>query len=177
MVYKIRVILDAKEDIFRDLAVAKTDTLEDLHNTISQSFGFAGNEMASFYTCDQNWNQDMEIALFDVSEDSDTKLMAATTIEEVLDQAAPKLIYVYDFLNMWTFFVELADITEKEASQSLPQLLFSFGELPETPPEKIFKAKKEDAMDFNEDAFEDDFTNDAQNSNDYENLDFDENWN
>ena len=64
MVYKIRVILDAKEDIFRDLAIDKKATLEDLHNTISQSFGFAGNEMASFYTCDEEWNQDLEIALF-----------------------------------------------------------------------------------------------------------------
>lgn len=177
MVYKIRVILDAKEDIFRDLAIDKNASLEDLHNTISQSFGFAGNEMASFYTCDQEWNQDLEIALFDLSDTSDTKLMASTTIEEVMNEASPKLIYVYDFFSMWTFFVELADVTEKASGQTLPELLFSFGELPENPPEKIFEAKNEDAMDYDEEGFDDDFNDGYSGGDEYDHLDFDENWN
>jgi hypothetical protein len=177
MVYKIRVILDAKEDIFRDLAIDKNASLEDLHNTISQSFGFAGNEMASFYTCDEEWNQDLEIALFDLSDTSDTKLMATTTIEEVMNEASPKLIYVYDFFSMWTFFVELADVTEKTSGQTLPELLFSFGELPENPPEKIFEAKKEDAMDYDEDEFDNDFNDGYSGGDEYDHLDFDENWN
>ena len=49
MIYKFRVILDAKEDIFRDIAIEKEATLEDLHNTIVNAFGFDGSEMASFY--------------------------------------------------------------------------------------------------------------------------------
>jgi hypothetical protein len=52
MVYKFRVILDAEEDIFRDIAILADDTLEDLHNAIFNSFGFDGMEVASFYTCD-----------------------------------------------------------------------------------------------------------------------------
>ena len=32
MVYKFRVILDAEEDIFRDIAILSDDTLEDLQN-------------------------------------------------------------------------------------------------------------------------------------------------
>jgi hypothetical protein len=50
MVYKFRVILDAEEDIFRDIAILADDTLEDLHNAIFNSFGFDGMEVASFYT-------------------------------------------------------------------------------------------------------------------------------
>ena len=60
MIYKIRIILDAEDDIFRDIEIDVAGTLEDLHNTITQSFGFMGNEMASFYTCDDNWNQKEE---------------------------------------------------------------------------------------------------------------------
>jgi hypothetical protein len=37
MVYKFRVILDAEEDIFRDIAILADDTLEDLHNAIFNS--------------------------------------------------------------------------------------------------------------------------------------------
>ncbi|MBU2947054.1 plasmid pRiA4b ORF-3 family protein [Zobellia uliginosa] len=164
MIYKIRIILDAKEDIFRDLEIEAGTSMEEFHNAIAQSFGFLGNEMASFYTCDEEWNQDEEIALFDMSDNgSDVRLMNETFLEEVMTEESPKLIYVYDFLSMWTFYVELADIVEHEPGITYPNLLFSFGELPETPPEKNFESKPN--VDF-DDTFEN-----------YDDLDFDENWN
>jgi hypothetical protein len=51
-----------EEDIFRDIAILADDT-EDLHNAIFNSFGFDGMEVASFYTCDETWNQEDEISL------------------------------------------------------------------------------------------------------------------
>ena len=106
MIYKIRIILDAEEDIFRDIEIEDQSNLEDFHNAITQAFGFEGSEMASFYTCDEEWNQDEEIALFDMSENgSDIRLMNETSLDDVLTEDNPKLIYVYDFLSMWTFFV------------------------------------------------------------------------
>ncbi|MBT8184031.1 MAG: plasmid pRiA4b ORF-3 family protein [Eudoraea sp.] len=164
MVYKIRIILDTEEDIFRDVEIEGKSTLEDFHNVLTQSFGFLGNEMASFYTCDERWNQDEEIALFDMSENgSDVRLMHETIVEDILTTKTPKLIYVYDFLSMWTFFVELADIVEKEDGRSYPNVLFSFGELPETPPERKFES--DPSFDFDEPL------------ENYDDLDFDENWN
>lgn len=164
MIYKIRVILDAEEDIFRDLEIEAGNTMEEFHNAIAQSFGFLGNEMASFYTCDAEWKQDEEIALFDMGESgSDVKLMNETFLEDILTENTPKLIYIYDFLNMWTFFIELADVAEIESGRSYPNVLFSFGELPEVPPEKSFEA--DPTFDF-DDTLEN-----------YEDLDFDENWN
>lgn len=164
MIYKIRVILDTKEDIFRDIEIQQNNSLEEFHNAITQAFGFIGDEMASFYTCDDEWNQDEEIALFDMSENgSDVRLMNENYLENILTQRTPKLIYVYDFFSMWTFFVELADIVEKEDGRSYPNTLFSFGELPESPPEKKFESKSN--MDFDD------------SIDDYEDLGFDENWN
>ncbi len=164
MIYKIRIILDTEDDIFRDIEIEGSNTLEDLHNAITQGFGFLGNEMASFYTCDERWNQEDEIPLFDVSEgESAVRLMSETMLQDILTEDNPRLIYVYDFLSMWTFFVELADIVAKEDGRSYPNLLFSFGELPDSPPEKQFEA--EEGMDY-DDSLEN-----------YEDLDFDENWN
>lgn len=164
MIYKIRVILDTEEDIFRDLEIEDTNSLEEFHNAITQAFGFMGNEMASFYTCDAEWNQDEEIALFDMSESgSNVRLMNETFLTDVLTEKQPKLIYVYDFMSMWTFFVELADIVEKEDGRVYPNILFSFGELPDSPPEKSFESKP--SVDFDE------------NFENYDDLDFDENWN
>ena len=125
MIYKIRVILDSEEDIFRDLGIEEHATLEDLHNTVTQSFGFLGNEMASFYTCDEQWNQDEEIALFDMGR-SEVRLMGETGMTDVLTEESPKLIYVYDYLSMWTFFVEQADIVPKEDGRNYQNLLLNF---------------------------------------------------
>ena len=95
---------------------------------------------------------------------SDVRMMNETYLEDVLTKATPKLIYVYDFLSMWTFFVELADIVIEEPGRPYPNVLFSFGELPEFPPERKFEAENT-ALDF-DDTFEN-----------YDDLDFDENWN
>jgi len=171
MIYKLRVILDAKEDVFRDLAVDSNDTLEDFHNSISQSFGLDGGEMASFYTCDQEWNQEDEIPLFAME---DGMSMGAVQIKDIIDQDKNKLIYVYDFLLMWTFFIELADISTRTDGVSYPELLFSHGELPDNPPEKVFEAEStEESFDESDNEFDDEF-DDFDN---YDSMNYDDQWN
>src|SRR5690606_7082430 len=119
MIHKYRVILDTEEDIFRDIAILDTDTLEDLHNTISNAFGFDGNEMASFYTCDDQWNQNEEIPLFDTGDTpGEQSTMKDFVLQDILHQEQTKIIYVYDFLNMFTFFVELGAIEEVQSGET-----------------------------------------------------------
>lgn len=168
MIYRFRVILDndTDEDIFRDLEIRETDTLEDLHNIITQSFGFDGTEMASFYISDDQWSQGEEISLFDMSESgNEVRLMNETALDDTVHEAQTKLIYVYDFLNMWTFYVELAEIAEENEGVDYPNLMFVQGQVPENAPEKLFEAESNEDID-------DDF-----NIDDYDNLDFNENWN
>lgn len=170
MIYRFRVVLDndTEDDVFRDIEIRETDTLEDLHNCISQSFGFDGSEISSFYLSDDNWNEGEEITMFETDE-PDVRNMVTTLINEVVYEAQTKLIYLYDFLNMWTFFVELAEIVEEAEGTNYPNLMFVHGQIPETAPEKSFEA--EDFDDFN-DEFDD-----GLDIEDYDGLDFDENWN
>ena len=172
MIYRFRILLDTEkeEDVFRDIEIRETDSLEDLHNSITQSFGFDGLEMASFYVSNEQWDQGEEISMFDVSEGHDTiRTMSETKLNEVVDKTQTKLIYIYDFLSMWTFLVELAEIVEEAEGTDYPSLMFVHGQIPDTAPEKAFEAENFDD-DFNE--FDDDLDID-----DYESLDFDENWN
>lgn len=171
MIYRFRIILDAKEDIFRDIEIEASSTLEEFHNVITQSFGFAGQEMASFYVSNEKWEQGEEIALFDLSEGENTvRIMSDTLLEDTVWKEQTKLIYVYDFLTMWTFLVELAEITDYEEGQTYPNLMFAVGEIPEYAPDKEFIGD-----DLEEDAeFSEDFDLDPE---DYDELDFDENWN
>ncbi|RDK86914.1 IS1096 element passenger TnpR family protein [Marinirhabdus gelatinilytica] len=173
MIYRFRAILDTQEDVFRDIEIEASSTMEDFHNAITQAFGFDGQEMASFYVSNELWEQGEEIALFDMSEGGDTvRTMSETILEDTVWEKQPRLLYVYDFLNMWTFMVELAEITEPEPGMPYPNLMYSHGEIPAQAPEKEFIAEKIDG--------EDDFDEDDEyglDADDYDNLDFDENWN
>lgn len=169
MIYRFRIILDndTEDDIFRDIEIKESDTLEDLHNVITQSFGFDGSEMASFYISDDQWNQGEEISLFDMSGGVDSvRMMNETIISDVVFEMQPKLIYVYDFFNMWTFFVELAEIVDVNDSTDYPNLMFVHGQVPDDAPEKLFEAEDDG------DAFDQE-----QDFNDYDDIEFDENWN
>ena len=171
MIYRFRVILDhdAEDDIFRDIEIRKTDTLEDLHNAITQSFGFDGTEMASFYISDNEWNQGEEISLFDMSEGANSvKLMNETPLEDVVDDTKTKLIYLYDFLSMWTFLVELAEVVEVVEGTDYPNLMYVHGQIPTEAPEKTFEVDDTSGYDN---------IDDDLNIDDYDNLDFNENWN
>ncbi len=159
MVYKFRVILDAEEDIFRDIAILSEDTLEDLHNAIFNSFGFDGMEVASFYTCDATWNQEDEIPMFDAGDvPGEQKTMSDYQLSDLLDKQNTKIIYVYDFINMWTFLVELAAIEDQIPGNSYPETIFSHGEMPDEAIEKNFEADMHDDIygEFEDDLDEDD---------------------
>ncbi|MBU2920907.1 plasmid pRiA4b ORF-3 family protein [Winogradskyella psychrotolerans] len=173
MIYRFRIILDndTEDDVFRDIEIRETDTMEDLHNVITQSFGFDGMEMASFYMSDEQWNQGEEIAMMDMSEaGNEVKMMSTTIIKDMIHEASTRLIYLYDFMNMWTFYVELGEIVEEAEGTDYPNLMYVHGQIPDQAPEKTFKADEDEDDLYNE--FEDDL-----DPNDYDNLNFDENWN
>jgi len=154
MVYKIRLILDTEENVLRDIVISYNDTLEDLHNAITNAFGFYGTEMASFYRTDDNWNQGDEIPLFDMSESNNSMSMQTFKIKEVLTEDNDKLIYVYDFLALWSFYVELISIEEDENLIELPSLLLSVGVVPDEAPEKEFISEENNSNSEEYDRFE-----------------------
>ena|SRR5690554_955669 len=176
MIYRFRIILDTDEDVFRDIEIQASATLEDFHNAIVQAFGFDGQEMASFYKSNEFWEEGEEICLFDLGEEpGKIRIMNDTFLDEVVSEEETKLIYVYDFLSMWTFMVELADIGEVEDGVMYPNLMYVHGQIPATAPEKEFTSEKigGDDDDFDSD-FDEEFDLDPE---DYDSLGFDENWN
>lgn len=152
MIYRFRIILDSKEDILRDIEIEADASLEDFHYAIAQAFGFGGSEMASFYTTNENWEQGEELPLLDMGEE--TTSMASRPVESFFSADDHHLIYVYDFLALWTFYVELMEVGEKSSGTLYPNLIFAQGEVPEEAPEKQFSA---DTDDFDLEEEEDDF--------------------
>ncbi|GGH03128.1 hypothetical protein GCM10011416_22530 [Polaribacter pacificus] len=167
--YKIRVILDSKEDVIRTISVNNNFNLEELHTTIAAAFGFNGQEMASFYRTDQEWNQGEEIPLFNMSEFGDAISMKTCTLNETLEAVNDKLIYVYDFLNLWTFYVDVVEINNEVLEAST--IILSVGEIPETAPEKEFVAERlsDEGFDDDDDLLDNDLF-DSLDDYDFENY-------
>lgn len=171
MIYRLRAILNAAEDVFRDIEIESNATLEDFHNVLSQSFQLQGDEMASFYASDEDWNQGEEYCLFDMSEGaSPVKKMQDTQMKDVMDKSNTRMIYIYDFLNMWSFTIELADVAGPLDGASYPQVIFEMGTLPDSPPDPEFEADPRFTED--EDENDDQFGNDEEFYEDYDDNEF-----
>ncbi len=155
--YKVRAILDTQEDVIRTFVIDENKSLEDMHFAAAKAFGFDGQEMASFYRTDDEWNQGEEIPLFNMAEAGEGLSMANCSIKETLLLVNDKLIYVYDFLHMWTFYIELVAL---QADGDDGAVVLSVGEIPGEAPMKEFKADdltKGDDKEF-DDEFGDNFT-------------------
>ena len=162
MIFRIRVILDVEEDVLRDIEIEAASTLKNLHEAISKSFGFLGNELASFYESDKDWKQGKEVPLFSID---DNTTMGNEKLDKIFKGSQKRLIYVYDFLNMWTFYVELKESGEIISGINYPNLINSQGDVPEDPPEKKFQTdgdfmfnhgqdnEKDIDLDYDEDSF------------------------
>ena len=135
-IYKFRVTIEDNSDkvIFRDIEIKSTQTFKDFHQIILKAFNFDNSQMASFYVSDEDWNKAQEIALFDMqlTEEEGLKvlIMSETEINTQINCIGQHLVYTYDFLNMWNFFIELLEISVKEKKGDFPKLVHSEGKAP-----------------------------------------------
>jgi hypothetical protein len=182
---KFRVLLDSekKEEIFRDILISDTDNFESLYHAILKSFNFKGDQMASFYVSNDDWDKGHEINLMDMTYDDDSldspaTTMKSATIKDFLEEPDQKFILVYDFMRMWIFLVELIGFDRNEPES--PEMLLSMGNAPTEDSRKImddelFAANgdgnliDEDEDDLGLDEFDDDYSeDDLTDFNEYE---------
>ena len=151
MIYRLRIILDAKIDVIRDIEIKSINTFEDLHFAIVNAFSFEGNEMASFYLSDPEWKQGEELTFESFGHE---KVMKEHVLNTIINNDQKNFIYVYDFLKLWTFFIEVVETNDENSYSHYPQTIFSIGDTPIKAPEKLFVEDKSDK--YLEDDFEED---------------------
>lgn len=130
---RFRVIIDIEDDVFRDILIDRTSSLEDLHRGILAAFDFGEGEMASFFQSDEDWGRGREVPLMDMGTDDQGNpypSMRTTAIEDLTSAANDRMVYVYDFLRMWCFYVEVIGVEEGERPE-FPLLAQEFGEAPD----------------------------------------------
>lgn len=118
-VYRFKVSFEEYEDIYRVIEIKSGQTFYDLHKAILESINFDQKQMASFYMSNDTWKKGQEITLEDMSDDDDEPqvklpIMKKSQIHDYIDDPHQKIIYVYDFIEMWTLKLELVGIEMKE---------------------------------------------------------------
>lgn len=117
-VYKFNVTLEDYDDLLRVIEIKSNQTFEDLHKCILQAFGFDDKQLASFYMSDDYWRKGEELSLIEMDEPGPGKkappLMGKTKIASFIIDPHQKILYIYDYLNQWTFHLELFQIQVKE---------------------------------------------------------------
>jgi hypothetical protein len=158
---KFRVLLDSndKNEIFRDILIDDEATFETFYKAIINSFNFTGDQMASFYVSNEEWDKGHEISLMDMSYGDDSvdslpSVMKDAKIKTFIEEPDQKFILVYDFLRMWIFLAELVGYDEKVPAT--PEVVLAIGI---APPEdsKDMNLNDEEDLDFDDEEEEDDF--------------------
>lgn len=130
-VYTFRVLIDYEKDVFRDIQMLETNTFTDFHNLIQEAFKFDGSQMASFYLSNENWDKGEEIAMEHIIDNDPAPLMHNTSITDKVSETGEKLVYVFDFLLMWCFFVEVVKIETVSDIDKFPAISHYYGEAPD----------------------------------------------
>ena len=132
---KFRVLLDSdlKDEVFRDIVIAGESNFEVFYQAIMKSFEFEGDQMASFYVSNSEWDKGHEINLMDMSYDDDdldtpANIMSKAIVQDFINDSDQKFILVYDFMRMWIFLIEL--IEQVQESPTEPKVVLSVGNAP-----------------------------------------------
>lgn len=157
MVYKIRVILDTKEDIFRDIEIKGKQTLWNLHLGIKSAFSLQGEELSAFNLLEEDGTVAKSVPLEDMSDDGDGEIMSDIYIDEAFEAKGDKAQFQYGLLDLWEFFCELIEINDGKPAVNYPITVYRFGNVPLKAPGKNSGSSRKAAIPLDID-FNDDFT-------------------
>lgn len=129
VIFKFRVIVDTEEDVFRDIEIETDATFEDFHRAILDAFDFEEGEMASFYMSNESWEKGLEIPLMGMESEAALS-MKSTKLGDMVAKPSDKILYIYDFMRMWIFYVELIEVKKDIPSTIYPRVALVYGDAP-----------------------------------------------
>jgi hypothetical protein len=128
MVYKFVVLSDEDESFIREFEFLDSNTLLDFHNLIQDELEFDKSQMASFFMTTDNWEKEEEFTLFDMGAGSST--MDTALLEDVIFRKNQKLLYVFDFFNERSLFLEYTGEAKEIDGREYPSCTNSKGVSP-----------------------------------------------
>lgn len=115
-VYKFKLTFEDYEDTYRVIEIKSNQVFLDFHKIILESIMFDDKQLASFYMTNDTWRKGQEITLEDMTDDPENPIpeMKTAKLSQYINDPHQKIIYVYDFMALWTMRLELFGIEVKE---------------------------------------------------------------
>lgn len=116
MVYKFVLISDEVDNFFREIKIDADATFQVFNDAILDSVGYSKDQITAFYLCNERWEREQEISLFemDTNSEEDSLVMSEVELREMVSEEKQRLQFVFDNVSDRAFFIELKEIILKE---------------------------------------------------------------
>lgn len=144
IIYKFKISFEDHDDFLRELELRADQTFEDFHQALLGNLGLDPGMLASFFICDHRFRKKTEIQLVDLNpssppgEEAEDEsggeekplLMHECVMKDLIDDPHQRLLFVYDYLNQWTFYIELVKMMPKVNGETYPRFSKISGPVP-----------------------------------------------
>ncbi len=143
LIYKFKIKFEDHEEFLREIELRADQTFEDFHQAILGNLGLDPGMLASFFICDHRYRKQQEIQLVEMNpsappaEEAEgnengkkTLLMQECDLKDFIDDPHQRMIFEYDNLNQWTFYIELMKIKPATGEHTYPRVSKSVGAVP-----------------------------------------------
>jgi hypothetical protein len=117
-VFVFKAKLFDKKRVWRQIEIQGSNTLDDLHKLIFESFNLEYGHLYSFFMSNKAWDRDSEFC----HPESDGNPASEAKISSLNLSPKQKFMYIYDYGDEHRFEVELMDIRDSEEGVKYPRL-------------------------------------------------------
>lgn len=174
LAYKFKITFEDQDDFVREIELRSDHSFEDFHHAIVSNLKLDAGMLSSFFICDHNFRKKQEISLVDMNadeqpaQDSDEDnpgpsakvvVMKDSDLCDFIDDPHQRLMYVYDYINYWTFYIELIKIVPADKNVEYPRVTRSLGGIPReftSVPQQVPGIDKSLEFDFDEETYDPD---------------------
>lgn len=135
-IYRFKLRFENQDEFMREIEVRSDQTFGDFHRAIVSDLKLDTGTFSSFFTCNDQFRKKQEISLVDMNPEPEEDggkpvyVMDKSRLSKFIDDPHQKLLFVYDYLNYWTFYIELQKILPADSSREYPRIFRSEGEIP-----------------------------------------------
>lgn len=136
LIYRFKIKFEDQDEFLREIEVRADQTFEVFYRAIVENLKLDQGTLSSFFICDHKFRKKSEISLFDMNPEMPEEggkhvpVMGDSHLNEYIDDPHQKLLLVYDYLNYWTFYIELIRILPANPSHTYPRFSKTEGETP-----------------------------------------------
>jgi len=132
-IIRFNITVEDGPDMLRVLDMPANSNFQDLHFAILAAVDFDTTQLSSFFICNQNWEKKVELTLInmDVDDNGLMPIMKDIKLKDYEHEVGQKLIFEYDFVLMWRFFLEVTKLYDsEEPAKDFPKMVESVGDSP-----------------------------------------------